>query len=134
MKTLPEKKATFLLSIASRIVPEIETLDEKGVDEFLEIIDRTLLTRPPYMLRQFSIFLTILRWSSVFRHFKPLDKLNPDDQTRQLHRFQNSSIGLIRLGLWGLKTLVFMGYYGQPEVAGRIHYTPSFDGNRMLNG
>ena len=36
-------------------------------------------------------------------------------------------------GFWGLKTIVFMGYYSQDAVAPMIGYTPSFAGNESLH-
>lgn len=121
------------MKMAVCIVPEIETLDDRGRERFLNIIDDTLATRPPAIRRQFGFFLDILRLSAIFRRFKPLDRLGPDEQGRVLRRFQHSSNNLLRRGLWGLKTLVFMGYYGQTQVAEKIRYTPSLNGNEMLD-
>jgi hypothetical protein len=45
---------------------------------------------------------------------------------------ESSPVRLLRVGVWGLKTLIFMGYYGQPVIAARTGYTPSLDGNEVL--
>lgn len=132
MKTFSPKKEAFFLALSHRIVPEIALLDQNGRERFLQIVDDTLATRPALVQRQFRFFLSILRISSIPRHFKTLDRLPPDRQDRILSRFQHSSNNLLRRGFWGLKTLIFMGYYGQPEVARRIRYTPSPRGNEML--
>ena len=40
-----------------------------------------------------------------------------------------SQLTLLRRGFWGLRTLVFLGYYGRPEIGGRIGYQPRRQGD-----
>lgn len=41
---------------------------------------------------------------------------------------------MLRVGIWGLKTLVFLGYYSQAGVLQRILYLPSKEeGNVLLH-
>ena len=56
-------------------------------------------------------------WSG--RRFSALDVAR---RTRFLLALQNSPVLLLRRGIWGLRTLVFMGYYGRPEAAALIGY------------
>jgi hypothetical protein len=39
-----------------------------------------------------------------------------------LRGIENSRLLLLRRGIWGLRTLVFMGYYARPEAAAALGY------------
>ena len=50
-----------------------------------------------------------------------------------LRTIEAAPLKLVRAGFWGLKTLIFLGYYGQRQTAAAIHYTPSLrNGNDFL--
>jgi len=132
MAVLTPSQKDFLLRLAPRIVPESSSLASGGREEFFRIIAEALEARPASMRRQFSLFLSILRWAPLLRYGALLDALPPHNQDAVLRWFQNSPVALLRKGFWGLKTLIFMGYYGRPEVGGSVHYTPSKQGNEFL--
>jgi hypothetical protein len=133
MKSLPQEKAQFLQTLAARIVPETIELDGAGSSRFFGIIDDALQDREPLVRRQFAIFLGVLRWAPLVRYGGPLDKLNPDRQDAVLRWFEDCPVSLLRKGFWGLKAMVFMGYYGQPETNHLVGYAPDFDGRTGLN-
>ncbi len=131
---LSESQVRFLLFLAEAIVPEVGDLDDTGRRSCVAIIDQALQDRPPPLRRKFIFFLSALRWTPVFRHGVPLDSLRGEALNAALDWFQDCPLPLVRKGFWGLKTLIFMGYYGRPEVGEAIHYTPSFSGNDFLEG
>ena len=133
MKSLSQDKAAFLKVLAARIVPETAELDNAGLARFFGIIDETLQGRPPTVRRQFAAFLGLLRWAPVLRYGSPLEKLRPERQDVILRWFEDCPIGLLRKGFWGLKTMVFMGYYGQPETNSEVGYAPERDGRARLH-
>lgn len=100
---------------------------------FREIVDHALAARPAAMRRQFGVFLKLVRWSAFFRYGAPLDRLAAERRDAVLRAFQESPIALFRKGFWGLKALVFMGYYARPEVMSSLAYSPSKRGNEMLH-
>jgi len=132
LKVIPEKKAGFILAIAGRIVPEIASLDDRERRGILRVIDDSLASREPVLRMQFMFFLTMIRLSTLPRYARTLDRLAPEIQDRMLHKFEDSPIPRLRIGMWGLKTLVFMGYYGKYERAVQLGYTPSLKGNEKL--
>ena len=132
MKALNTNLAGFFLKAAERIVPEIRSLTPAQQDDFLEIVDKMLCGRQPMLRRQFALFLSIVRWMPVLRYGKRWDSLDEKSRDDVLRRFQNAPIYLLRKGFWGLKTMVFVGYYGRPMVYEGLHYTPSMEGNDML--
>jgi hypothetical protein len=132
MTSLSEPKARFFAVVARRVVPEVATLDAAGLARFESIVDRALLDRPPEVRRQVALFLGVVRWLPALRFLRPLDRLGPGRQERALRWFQECPVGLFRRGFWGLKTLVFMGVYGQVERWGEIGYAPRHDAVEAL--
>ena len=128
MQSLSQEKAEFLAVLAARIVPETTELDTGGQARFFGIIDGALLDRDPSVRRQFGTFLNVLRWAPLVRYGGPLEKLSAERQDVVLRWFEDCPVSLLRKGFWGLKAMVFMGYYGQPETNDLVGYAPEFDG------
>lgn len=80
------------------------------------------------MARQLRLFIRAITVLSVVRYGVTFGRLDPDRRARLLGKLQNSSVLLLRRGFWGLRTLVFMGYYGQPHVRESIGYRAHPDG------
>ena len=133
MKSLSQEKAEFLQVLAARIVPETTDLDAAGLSRFFGIIDGALQDRPASVRRQFAVFLGLLRWAPLARYGSPLDKLRTARQDAVLRWFEDCPVSLLRKGFWGLKAMVFMGYYGQPETNELVGYAPEFDGRERLH-
>jgi hypothetical protein len=133
MKSLSREKAEFLQVVAARIVPETAELDATGLSRFFGIIDHALQERPAKVRRQFATFLGLIRWAPVARYGTSLENLRADRQDRVLRWFEDCPVGLLRKGFWGLKAMVFMGYYGQPETNELIGYAPDSNGGARLS-
>lgn len=133
MKSLSPEKAEFLQELAARIVPETAELDGAGLSRFFGIIDGALLDRPASVRRQFATFLGVVRWVSLLRYGGPLETLRAERQDAVLRWFEDCPVSLLRKGFWGLKAMVFMGYYGQPETNGLVGYAPEMDGKARLH-
>ena len=133
MRSLSSDKAEFLLVLARRIVPETSELDADGLNRFFEIIDGALLDRPASVRRQFATFLGLIRSAPLIRYGKSFDKLTAKRQDAVLRWFEDCPVGLLRKGFWGLKAMVFMGYYGQPETNEIVGYAPELDGRARLH-
>ena len=133
MRSLSPKKAEFLRILAARIVPETTELDAAGMGRFFEIIDGALLDRPATVRRQFAAFLGLIRSAPLIRYGKSFDNLTADRQDAVLCWFEDCPVSLLRIGFWGLKAMVFMGYYGQPETNELVGYAPDLDGKGRLH-
>ena len=134
MPPLNEREWAFFLRLAARVVPATASLDAAGRGRFAAIVAKALAERPPALRRQLALFLGVLRWAPVARYGAPFDRLAPDRQDAVLRFFMDAPLAKLRSGLWGVRALVFMGYYGQPEVWPAVRYAPSFDGNERLHG
>ncbi len=133
MKSLPHEKAAFLGVLAARIVPEFEALDHAHSSRFYAIVDDALQDRTPAVRRQFGAFLGVVRWAPVVRFGVPFDQLSAERQDAVLRWFEDAPVGLLRKGTWGLKAMVFMGYYGQSEIGAALGYRPAFDGRSLMD-
>lgn len=129
---LPAKTEAFLLVLAQRIAPGTRDLSSDGIQAFFRILREGLAGRPPALQRQFLVFLSAVRWLPALRFGAPFDRLTPEKQDAALRWFQNAPASLLRKGFWGLKTLIYMGYFGQPELAEKFAYRPSREGNSRL--
>lgn len=130
MINLDQATERRLETVAAVVVPGFAELSQSSRDQFLEIIDDELGERPENMRRQLALFLTILNIAPFFRWGRSLGRLEAVDARRALRWFQDAPIQRIRQGFWGLKTLVFMGYYGRSAVWPEVGYSPDFGGVR----
>lgn len=128
MKSLSGSHSTFFMVVAETITPEVASLDSAGRNRMEEIVDTALMDRDAGTRSQFGTFLGVIRMAPVLRFGRAFDRLNADRRLAVLRWFEDCPISLLRKGFWGLKVLVFMGYYGQQENWSEIGYAPEFDG------
>lgn len=108
--------------MAESFVPEVAALDSARRERLVEIAENTLSARPAAVQRQIRLFVRALDAFSLLRYGRRLAGLDHARRTRLLEGFQDSSIGVLRRGVWGLRTLAFMGYYTDLEVQRSIGY------------
>jgi len=107
---------------ARTVVPESEGLDEAGWRELESTVEATLAARPRRLQRQLVLFVRVLDLLPVLRHGRRFHALPPASRTRVLESLQDSALLLLRRGFWGLRTLVYMGYYTRDAAAGEVGY------------
>ena len=128
MKSLSDTHAAFFMVVAETITPEVASLDGDGRARLAAIVDTALQDRDAATRKQFGSFLSVIRLAPVIRYGRVFGRLDLDRRDAVLRWFENCPIALLRKGFWGLKVLVFMGYYGQTEHWDEIGYAPDFDG------
>ena len=74
-------------------------------------VDDQLRPRPRLQQIAFKLLLVGLGWMAL---------LPAAWQVRLLQLLEGFPIRLVRVGIWGLKTLIYLGYYGQADVQRRI--------------
>jgi hypothetical protein len=115
-------------AVVSTIVPETAALDAQGWQDLHQVIEALLSHRSESLQRQLRIFLHAIQWLPVVRYGRPFTQLHPADRARVLARLQNDRIQKIRVGFWGLRTIVLAGYYGRPQAAQAIGYAATPQG------
>jgi hypothetical protein len=78
------------------------------------------------------LFLRILDGMSRVRYGRGLATLDPARRASLVEGIATSRLLLFRRGVWGLRTLVQMGWYAQPEVQRAIGYRAAAAGWEAL--
>ena len=119
---LPASLQAPFRALAITMVPDAASLDERAWRDVDASIAQALARRPPSVRRQLALLirvldaLPLLRWGRRFRH------LGAGRRARFLDAIQYSPILLLRRGVWGLRTLVFLAYYARPDVQLELGY------------
>ncbi len=109
-------------AIAVTVVPEASALDEAGWIAFEALVEKTLARRPAGMRRQLVAFVRAIEHLPRLRWGRAFTALGPEERTRFLSGLEHAPALILRRGFWGLRTLVFLGYYARPEAAAAIGY------------
>jgi hypothetical protein len=109
-------------ALASSFVPEIERASEAEWQALEAALDRALAARPPAVRRQLALFLRLLAAASWLRYGRSLARLDAGRRGALLAGFAHAPSLLLRRGIWGLRTLIMLGWYTQPSVAAAIGY------------
>ena len=109
-------------ALARGIVPETADLDEAGWVRLEGIIEENLADRPEKLRTQLSLFIKVAGFLPRLRYGRSIESLSRVQRTRYLESLQDFPLLLIRRGFWGLRTLVYMGFYCQDHVRSGIGY------------
>jgi hypothetical protein len=107
---------------ATAFIPETAAADSAAWGRLETIVAGALEQRPPGLRRQILIFIRLLDLISRLRYGTGLASLDAARRTALLERVSRSRLLLLRRGVWGLRTLVQMGWYTQPEVQQQLGY------------
>lgn len=113
---------TAFRAIATTVVPPAAELDEAGWARAEALVERALAPRPAAQRRQLRLFIRAVNLLPLARWGRPFTALSPERRGRLLRGLERAPLLLVRRGMWGVRTLAFMGYYGQPDVRDRIGY------------
>jgi hypothetical protein len=109
-------------AMAQTFVPESAALDEPGWAEAEAIVERFLAARPPAVRRQLAVLVRVLDLLPLFLYGRRFRSLDAARRLRYLDALQRAPVLLLRRGIWGLRTLAFMGFYARPGAAAEIGY------------
>ena len=111
-------------AVVVTVVPDAKQLDESSWLALEALAEDVLEIRPPALRWQLQFFLRAIEWLPVVRYGHTFTRLADEQRSRVLRYLQDHPVERIRCGFWGLRTLVFLGYYGRPEGAHAIGYRP----------
>lgn len=128
-------------AIGEVVLPSPGALDEEGWAKAESIVERALASKPKGIKRQIRLFLRLVDLLPIVTSGRTFSKLSLPRRAAFLHRLHRSPIMPLRRGLWGIRTLLFMGYYNQDGVRERIKYganplgwTADLGGEPLTNG
>ena len=111
-------------AVVVTVVPDAKQLDEPSWLALEALVEEALEIQPPALRGQLQLFLRAIEWLPVVRYGRTFAALGDEQRSRVLRHLQNHPVERIRCGFWGLRTLVFLGYYGRPDGAHAIGYRP----------
>jgi hypothetical protein len=111
-----------LRAIASVVLPTPDALDEEGWERAEAVMEHALAPRPEGVKKQVQLFLRLVNVLPVVTTGRTLQKLSLKRRAAFLQRLQRSPLLPVRRGFWGVRTLIFMGYYTQDSVRKGIGY------------
>ncbi len=109
-------------ALAGMIVPPAASLDEGQWEELEAIVEDDLSRRPEKLRRQLRLFMRLLQVLPLARYGRRFTALEPERRTRFLMAIENAPVLLLRRGFWGLRTMVYLGYYSRAAAAAEIGY------------
>ena len=115
-------------AVAVTVVPEAAQLGETQWLQLEGIVEQALALRPERMRRQLLVLIRLIENLPRLTAGGRFSRLDAARRTRFLERLQSAPLLLLRRGVWGLRTLVLMGYYARPEAAQAIGYRASAAG------
>jgi hypothetical protein len=115
-------------ALAVAIVPEACALTMSGWAEVEATVEAALAKRPASVRRQLVVFIRALDLLPVLRWGRPFRRLDPELRDRYLRAVERSPVFMVRRGFWGLRTLVYMGFYTRPEAYGAVGYSARLRG------
>ncbi|MEE8146752.1 MAG: hypothetical protein V3T24_04050 [Longimicrobiales bacterium] len=118
--------------MAVTFVPELSGVEEGVWLRAEALITRGLSGQPDAIVRQLVLFMRVVNVLSLARFLRPFTALDDERRLRLLSSLENAPILAIRRGVWGLRTLVFMGYYGQDDVRAQLGYRATSLGWRAV--
>lgn len=114
--------------IMGTVVPEAASLSDEEWRIAASIIARAVAARPPGVRRQLSLFVRALDLVAFLRYGRGLRALSDAQRTALLESLSRSRLLAVRRGVWGVRTLAFMGYYARSEAARAVGYRASAAG------
>lgn len=109
-------------AVTRAAVPSATELDEAAWLRAEALVETALSDRPAQVRRQVVLFLRILSGLSWLRFGRSLERLTPSQAHKLLSPLERSPLLTLRRGMWGVRTLAFMGFYGQEELRRAIGY------------
>ena len=114
--------------LLATFVPATAKLSPSELAPVLARVDARLAAEPPTLHKQLRLLVRVLWWLPLLTHLRTMGGLAPAQRQRFLERLQDGSLAKLRLGIWGLRTLLFVGWYGDPEVQAQLGYRPNVGG------
>ena len=119
---IPASLRDCLKALAAAFVPETEGCPPAQWAALERVLGEALAARPARLRRQVLLLIRILDLLARVRYGRRLAALAPERRLAFLEALSRAPVLLVRRGIWGLRTLMMMGWYTQPEVREALGY------------
>ena len=121
-------------ALVTTFVPEAKTLSDEAWSRGESIVESSLARRSASVRRQVRLLVRALDVYARLRWGRRLARVPQRRRLALLNALQGSRILLLRRGIWGLRTLAFLLFYGRPEIHPSLGYEARAGGWRALDG
>ncbi len=121
-KYLTGHERRVFLSIADCIIPPDKESPGAGDMHTVGIADWALGRMPVDLRTRFLLFIMIVEIMGIFFGGKPFTKNSAKAKDRQLRWMESGPIRVFKMGFFGLKNYVCMGYYTRENIWQQIGY------------
>jgi hypothetical protein len=115
-------------AITRAAVPASEAFDDARWSRAEEIVDGALADRPSGVRRQVVLFVRVVDTLARVRFGRGLGSLPVARVRTLMGSLERAPVPLLRRGLWGVRTLAFMGCYAQDGVREALGYRAAAGG------
>jgi hypothetical protein len=112
----------IFLSIADCIIPPQGGSPGAGVLSTVGVVDWAMERMPKKLRPRFLRLIGLVEVMGIFFGGRFFSKNSHQAKIRQLQWMENNPLRLLRMGFFGLKTYVSMGYYSRDAVWPTIAY------------
>jgi hypothetical protein len=122
LKYLKGTRLKVFLAAANRIIPPGEESMGGGTLTTAAIVDLVMDQLEPDLRKKLLILFLIMNSLGIFFGGKTFSKANAKNQDRLLTWMEQNPMSGLRLGFFGLKSYVCMGYYTKEDIWKVIQY------------
>ena len=122
LKYLKGTKLKVFLAAANRIVPPDTDSIGAGTMATAAIVDMTMDQLDPGLRKKLLTLFSVIEPLGLFFGGKKFSKTSAKNQDRLLSWMERNPISALRLGFFGLKSYICMGYYTREDVWKIIKY------------
>lgn len=116
LKHLSSKKLITFLAVADRIIPKDDDSFGGGTMNTAGVVDWALDKMPADLRKKFLLFFTVIEVLGFLFGGKPFSKCSDVAKDRELNWLESNPLRLFRMGFFGVKTYICMGYYSREDV------------------
>jgi len=115
-------------ALAQCFIPETARATDSQWRGLESAVATALAARPARLRRQVLLFVRLIDFTARARYGTGFAGLGAARGTALLEGFAASRVLLFRRGVWGLRTLVMLGWYTDPAVIAALGYRASAAG------
>ncbi len=132
LKYLTGRKLKVFLAIADRIVPADDESPGGGTMVTAGVVDWSMGRMPDDLRGQILALLLGFEVMGLFFGLRPFTSNSDATKDRQLAWMESCPVGKLRMGFFGLKSFVCMGYYTREDVWATIDYEGPLQPERLF--
>ncbi|TAL62326.1 MAG: hypothetical protein EPN85_02950 [Bacteroidetes bacterium] len=122
LKYLKKNRLLTFFSVADRVIPADTNSPGGGSMETAAVVDWYMKRVPENIRKKILLFLDVIQFTGLFFGGNFFSSNNIQAQERQLKWMENNKIRLFRMGFFGIKTFIEMGYYTREDIWSAISY------------